>query len=415
MNPQEWLENRQLLDERWKFPDICEDFCCEEVTDFAKLLLDSIKRLASEVATYVDAKQEVLCSIVANRILHDEQVATGETPKPGELEAGVGTGADPPAAEAAAVTAGDGAAHARDDGGDQVATGDGQVAGGDDQVAGVGAGELEAPAAAAAGEAAAEDAAVAAEDEAAGAVAAPVQPVVDATAEIGGDVGDKGRNVDNEMPQMEDDGDGGADDENSPLVPSNAQKPDNGDENGAGNGEENGEQKDGEQKEAALPVPDNNVEEDEEENDEEAEEDEQNRGQEKKGAGRPKGSKTTYAFSDEEIKQQFEKRFLILSDKWQNLASANSSDWLQQIEGRNVKLLLLDPFFDDTECYTQDSVGEMLLVAAPLMADSGVAVLMGKESPINCLIAHFLTGNGKKQLKKMGTILYYTILYYNII
>ena len=383
MNPQEWLENRQLLDERWKFPDICEDFCCEEVTDFAKLLLDSIKRLASEVATYVDAKQEVLCSIVANRILHDEQGATGETPKPGELEAGVGTGADPPAAEAAAVTAGDGAAHARDDGGDQVATGDGQVAGGDDQVAGV-------------------------DDPAASAAA--TDPEVAAAAEVGGDEGDKGQNVDNEMLSMEDDGDGGAEDENSPLVLSNAQKPDNGDENGDGNGEENGEQK-----EAALPVPDNKVEEDEEENDEEAEEDAQKRGQEKKGAGRPKGSKTTYVFSDEEIKQQFEKRFLILSDKWQNLASANSSDWLQQIEGRNVKLLLLDPFFDDTECYTQDSVGEMLLVAAPLMADSGVAVLMGKESPINCLIAHFLTGNGKKQLKKMGTILYYTILYYNII
>ena len=72
MNPQEWLENRQLLDERWKFPDRVEKkdfYCCEDVTNFATLLLNSIKRLASEVANCVASKQSVLCSIVAKRIL----------------------------------------------------------------------------------------------------------------------------------------------------------------------------------------------------------------------------------------------------------------------------------------------------------------------------------------------------------
>jgi len=146
---------------------------------------------------------------------------------------------------------------------------------------------------------------------------------------------------------------------------------------------------------------------DQEENDEETEGDALKQG---KKRGRPAGSTTQNMYSNEEIMQQIQERILIVRKKYQTLGKKNSSEWLQLISGNKAKLLLLDPFFDDEDDYTVEGVSKMLTIAAPLMADTGVAVLMGKEIPISNLIAHFQTKLGKKALKALGTILYYTII-----
>jgi hypothetical protein len=98
-------------------------------------------------------------------------------------------------------------------------------------------------------------------------------------------------------------------------------------------------------------------------------------GDETGAGGRPAGAKTVYPFDDPTLRRQMKERFKVIGDKWEDVL-AEGERHLEEIGSSPsmVSLVIADPFYDSTRCYSSEYTLSELKVAGKLSAEYAVFI-----------------------------------------
>jgi hypothetical protein len=119
--------------------------------------------------------------------------------------------------------------------------------------------------------------------------------------------------------------------------------------------------------------------------------------------GRPKGSKNTANFSDQELHRQLKNQSEVQAGKWEvMLRKLAKTKFLTKSTNQFglATLVHMDQFYENTLEYSAEKFKILLKDLKPLMAPNGVFVAFGGGIEISNLMVYFLTAANAKWLRK---------------